>query len=420
MAQNLPLKIGLRYSRARRRNGFISFISMISIIGIALGVWALITVISIMNGFEKELRGRILDVASHVTLSGPNGWLPDWQVMDDQIKQINQTAGHEVAGQAPYILGQGLATLGNSVNGALIRGVLPEREVEVSSVFDHLDSGSVNDLQAGKYRVILGDQLAYKLGVGVGDKVTLVAPQGQSTPAGLLPRMRRFEVAGLFNIGMYEYDSTLAIVHIQDAARLYKAKDQVSGIRLKLDDVYQAPYVSRTLLQELGYQYYVSDWTEQHANFFRALAIEKRVMFIILFLIVAVAAFNIVSTLVMVVTDKQSDIAILRTLGLSPAKVMGIFFVQGVTSGVIGTLIGVVVGVLTALNVDVIVPFLENLLGFQFFPADVYVISDFPAELHWSDVWTIGIMALGMSMFATLYPAYRASKTQPAEALRYE
>lgn len=420
MAQNLPLMIGLRYSRARRRNGFISFISMISIIGIALGVWALITVISIMNGFEKELRGRILDVASHVTVTGPNGWLQDWQMLDDQIQQISQNAEHTLVGQAPYILGQGLATLGNSVNGALIRGVLPEREASVSAVFDHLDSGDISDLQAGEYRVLLGDQLAYKLGVAVGDKVTLVAPQGQSTPAGLLPRMRRFTVAGLFNIGMYEYDSTLAIVHIEDAARLYKSKGQVSGIRLKLEDVYQAPYVSRTLLSELGYQYYISDWTEQHANFFRALAIEKRVMFIILFLIVAVAAFNIVSTLVMVVTDKQSDIAILRTLGLSPSKVMGVFFVQGVTSGLIGTVIGVVVGVLTALNVDVIVPFLENLLGFQFFPADVYVISDFPAELHWNDVWLIGIMALGMSMLATLYPAYRASKTQPAEALRYE
>lgn len=412
---NLPLFIGSRYSRAKRRNGFISFISLISMIGIALGVWALITVISIMNGFEKELRGRILDVASHVTISGNGGWLRDWSSLSSTIEQTPSVVGH-----APYILGQGLVTLGSSVNGSLIRGIMPEREEQVSAIQDHLQDATFADLVKGKYNVILGDELAYRLNADIGDKVTLISPQGQSTPAGLMPRLRRFTVVGTFSIGMNEYDSALALIHIEDAAKLYKSRDLVSGIRLKLDDVYQAPLVANSLAQAFNYQYYVDNWTRQNENFFRALAIEKRVMFIILFLIVAVAAFNIVSTLVMVVTDKRADIAILRTLGLSPRKVMGIFFVQGVTSGLMGTLIGGVLGVLTALNVATIVPFLESLFGFQFFPADVYVISDFPAELRWSDVSTIVIVAVLMSMVATLYPAWRASKTQPAEALRYE
>lgn len=407
--------IGSRYSRAKRRNGFISFISLISMIGIALGVWALITVISIMNGFEKELRGRILDVASHVTISGAGGWLRDWQSLSPIIAQNEDVIGH-----APYILGQGLATYGSSVHGTLVRGILPEREAEVSAIEGHLSNGGFDQLIKGKYNVILGEELAARLGIDIGKKVTLISPQGQSTPAGLMPRLRRFTVVGTFSIGMNEYDSSLALVHIGDAAKLYKSRDQVSGIRLKLDDVYRAPAVANNLAQAFEYRYYIGDWTRQHQNFFRALAIEKRVMFIILFLIVAVAAFNIVSTLVMVVTDKRADIAILRTLGLSPSKVMGIFFVQGVSSGVLGTLIGGVLGVLTALNVKTIVPFLESLLGFQLFPADVYVISNFPAELRWNDVTTIVIAAVIMSMIATLYPAWRASKTQPAEALRYE
>ena len=412
---NLPVFIGSRYSRAKRRNGFISFISGISMIGIALGVWALITVISIMNGFEKELRGRILDVASHVTVTGINGWLSDWPSLSPEIEQHPSVVGH-----APFILGQGLVTLGSSVKGSLIRGVLPERESDVSRIREHINDGSLDDLKQGRYQVILGEELAYRLGADIGDKVTLISPQGQSTPGGLMPRLRRFTVVGTFNIGMNEYDSALALIHIEDAGKLYKSRGQVSGIRLKLDDVYQAPKVSYDLAQAFGYQYYVDNWTRQHENFFRALAIEKRVMFIILFLIVAVAAFNIVSTLVMVVTDKRADIAILRTLGLSPIRVMGIFFVQGVTSGVMGTVIGGVLGVLTALNVSTIVPFLENLVGYQLFPADVYVITDFPAELRWSDVITIVTSAILMSMIATLYPAWRASKTQPAEALRYE
>lgn len=414
-AVNLPVFIGARYSRAKRRNGFISFISATSMVGIALGVWALITVISIMNGFEKELRGRILDVASHITITGNGGWLSDWQQLSPQIEKYPQVVGH-----APYILGQGLVTLGASVNGSLIRGVQPELEQQVSSITEHLVDGELSALVAGKYNVILGEELAFRMGADLGDKVTLISPQGQSTPGGLMPRLRRFTVVGMFNIGMNEYDSAMALIHIKDAAKLYKSKQQVSGVRLKLDDVNQARSLGAELAAAFDYKYYVDDWTRQNENFFRALVIEKRVMFIILFLIVAVAAFNIVSTLVMVVTDKKADIAILRTLGLSPNKVMGIFFIQGVTSGVIGTLVGGVLGVLTALNVSTLVPFIEGLIGFQLFPADVYVISDFPAELRWPDVSKIVIGALVMSMLATLYPARRAANTQPAEALRYE
>ena len=412
---NLPLFIGSRYSRAKRRNGFISFISATSMIGVALGVWALITVISIMNGFEKELRGRILDVASHVTISGSNGWLSDWQALIPEIEKQPSVVGY-----APYILGQGLVTLGSSVNGSLIRGILPEQEEQVSALTEHLSVGDFSALEKGKYRVILGQELAFRLRANIGDKVTLISPQGQSTPGGLMPRLRRFTVVDTFSIGMTEYDGSMALVHIEDAAKLYKSKDAVSGVRLKLDDVYKAPQVSLALSTIFDYRYYVDNWTRQNENFFRALAIEKRVMFIILSLIVAVAAFNIVSTLVMVVTDKKADIAILRTLGLSPNKVMGIFFVQGVTSGVTGTVVGAVLGVLTALNVATIVPFIEGLVGYQLFPADVYVISDFPAELRWSDVTTIVTTAIIMCMLATLYPSWRAANTQPAEALRYE
>lgn len=412
---NLPLFIGARYSRARRRNGFISFIAAISMVGIALGVWALITVISIMNGFEKELRGRILDVASHVSITGSGGWLDDWQSLTATVG-----AQPEVAGYAPFILGQGLISLGSAVDGALIRGISPLDEPKVSSLQQHMDGGGFALLEAGRYNVILGEELAFRLGAEIGDKVTLISPQGQSTPAGLMPRLRRFTLVDTFSIGMNEYDSAMALVHIADAGKLYKSGDQVSGLRLKLHDVYQARRVSSVLSDAFNQRLYVSDWTRQHENFFRALAIEKRVMFIILFLIVAVAAFNIVSTLVMVVTDKRADIAILRTLGLSPANVMGIFFVQGVTSGIVGTVIGGVLGVLSALNVSTIVPFIEGLVGYQLFPADVYVISDFPAELRWSDVSVIVISAVAMSMLATLYPAWRAAKTQPAEALRYE
>ncbi len=412
---NLPMMIGRRYSRAKRRNGFISFIASISMIGIGLGVWVLITVISIMNGFGNELRGRILDVTSHVTISGPSGWLADWQALEPEIQ-----ARTDVEGYAPYIYMQGLLTNGASVSGAMIRGVEPEREAQVSAIAANMSEGSLEQLQAGEYNIVLGELLAFKLRANIGDKVTLVSPQGASSPAGLTPRLRRFTLVGTFDMGMNEYDGTLAVVNLVDAGKLFKAGDQVSGLRLKLDDVYQARQVGAELQNQLGYSYRVDNWTRQHENFFRALEIERRVMFIVLFLIVAVAAFNIVSTLVMVVTDKKSDIAILRTIGMSPRQIMGIFFVQGATSGFIGTAVGAIAGVLTALNISTIIPFIEGLVGHQVFPADVYVITDFPAELKFSDVSVIILASLGISMLATLYPAWAASKTQPAEALRYE
>jgi lipoprotein-releasing system permease protein len=415
MYRPLSVFIGLRYTRAKRRNHFISFISLTSMLGITLGVWALITVLSVMNGFERELRERILGVASHVTVSGVGGWLPDWRNTQSQLENARQ-----IVGVAPYLLGQGMLTRGRSVTGSLIRGVDPALERRVSEIGANMVEGGLDSLTPGTFHIVLGAELARGLRVGLGSKVTLVAPKGQVTPAGLLPRLKRFTVTGIFKMGMYEYDNGLSLIHLDDAMRLYRSDGQVNGLRLKLADVYRAPLVRQELARALGPDFYVSDWTREHANFFRALKIEKRVMFIILFLIVAVAAFNIVSTLVMVVTDKQADIAILRTLGMSPRAVMGVFMVQGIVIGVIGTLLGALAGVLTSLNVETLVPMLEGLFGVQFFPADVYVISDFPAEMHWDDVIMVTIAALVMSTVATIYPAWRASRTQPAEALRYE
>ncbi len=416
MLQSLPFFIGLRYTRARRRNHFISFITLTSMLGITLGVWALITVLSVMNGFERELRDRILGVASHVTISGESGWLSDWKGLEGRIADFKA-----IDASAPFVLGQGMLTKGREVHGALIRGILPDNEARVAPMIaDSIVQGGMENLHAGGYGIVLGRTLAYQLGVYVGSKVTVITPRGQVTPAGLLPRLKRFSVVGIFRVNMHEYDSALAFIHLEDAMKLYKSESRVSGLRLKLEDVFQAPLVRRAISDTLGPAFGVRDWTLEHANFFRALKIEKRVMFIILFLIVAVAAFNIVSTLVMVVTDKQADIAILRTLGMSPGSVMGIFMVQGTVIGIIGTILGAVTGVVTSLNIETLVPFVENLFSIEFFPADVYVISDFPAELHWDDVVKITLASLLMSVVATLYPARRASRTQPAEALRYE
>jgi len=413
---NLPIMIGSRYSRAKRRNGFISFISAISMSGIAIGVWVLISVISIMNGFGNELRGRILDVAPHVSITGQGNRLDDWQALSATVD-----ANPEVAGYAPYIYSQGLLTFNGAVTGSLVKGVLPEEESKVSDIADNMDVGSFQLLKKGKYNVVLGRGLATQVGATVGDKVTFISPQGQSTPAGLMPRLRRFNVVGIFGgIGPDEFDSALAYIHMSDAAKLYKTKGKVSGLRLKLKDPFEARLVSAQLADKLQYRFYVDNWTTQHKSFFRALEVERRMVFIVLFMIVLIAAFNIVSTLVMVVIDKRADIAILRTLGLSPAKVMGIFFVQGVTSGVIGTIIGTIAGVLTALNLANIIGFIERQVGFELLPASVYIVTDFPAELRWDDVWVIVVTSLAFSMLATLYPAWSASKTQPAEALRYE
>jgi len=408
--------IGSRYSRAKRRNGFISFISAISIMGVAIGVWVLISVISIMNGFGNELRGRILDVAPHISITGQGNRLEDWRALTSTVDQNN-----EVAGRAPFIYAQGLIALNNAATGSFVKGVLPVEESKVSEIADNMDIGSFELLEKGKYNVVLGRGLAAKVGASVGDKVTFISPQGQSTPAGLMPRLRRFTVVGIFgDMGPDEFDSALAYIHLADAAKLYKTKGSVSGLRVKLKDPFEARQVSAQLADKLQYRFYVDNWTTQHKSFFRALEVERRMVFITLFLIVAIAAFNIVSTLIMVVTDKRADIAILRTLGLSPAKVMGIFFVQGVTSGVIGTVVGAIAGVLTALNLANIIAFIESQVGFELLPASVYIVTDFPAELRWGDVWVIVVTSITISMLATLYPAWRASKTQPAEALRYE
>ncbi|WP_018953922.1 lipoprotein-releasing ABC transporter permease subunit [Thioalkalivibrio sulfidiphilus] len=415
MFRPLELYIGLRYTRAKRRNHFISFISLISMAGIALGVTALITVLSVMNGFEKELRERILGMVSHATISDFSGRLADWQTLAARIE-----GEPRVLGAAPFIQAEGMLQGQGQVSGALIRGILPEREKHVSRVAEHIKFGSMEALRGGEYGVVLGKELAASLGAGVGDRVTLVTPQATVTPAGVMPRLRRLLVVGVFEVGMYEYDRSTAFMHLDDARRVFQYEDNVTGLRLKMDDMMRAPFIARDLADRLGGRYWVSDWTRQHANFFRAVRTEKTVMFIILSLIVAVAAFNIVSTLVMVVTDKQADIAILRTLGLSPASVMGVFMVQGTLIGLVGTAFGIAGGVTLALNVETIVPAIEQMLGMQFLPADVYYISDLPSDLKGFDVMRVGVLAFLLTVLATLYPAWRASRTQPAEALRYE
>jgi lipoprotein-releasing system permease protein len=415
MYRPYELYIGLRYTHTKRRTHFISFISLISMLGIALGVTALITVLSVMNGFERELRDRILGMASHASITTFSGQLSDWQELSARL------AGREnIIASAPYVSGETMLSNGKRVTGGILRGIVPDMEGGVSDVVTHIKHGDLNLLRPGEYGIVLGSEMAVALGVATGDSVTVVSPQITIGPTGLLPRLRRFKVVGIFEVGMYEYDRGVALVHIEDAARLFQLDDRVTGLRLKLNDIFLAPGVSRDLSRELQGDYRVEDWTRQHANFFRAVKTEKRVMFIILTLIVAVAAFNIVSTLIMVVTDKRSDIAILRTLGASPRSVMTIFIIQGVFIGMLGTALGVAGGVSLALNVETIVPAIEQLFNVQFLAADVYYISDVPSELHWNDVWVMAGVAIVLSLLATLYPAWRAARTHPAEALRYE
>jgi len=415
MFKPLELFVGLRYTRAKRRNHFISFISFISIAGIGLGVMALITVLSVMNGFDKELRTRILSVASHMVVSGANDELDDWHQLEPYLERYPQ-----IEGMAPYVRAEGMLTAGSGVSGALVRGVAPQLEPSVSSLDKDMVMGAMSDLKSGEFNIILGEELARRLSVRVGDKVTLVTPQASVTPVGIIPRLKRFTVVGVFEAGMYEFDSALALIHIDDAARLFLKPGQVSGVRLKLKNMFDAPYLTQLMVKDLPHGYVITDWTRQHVNFFRAIKTEKVVMFVILTLIVAVAAFNIVSTLVMVVTDKKADIAILRTLGASPGAIMRIFIVQGVVIGLFGTLMGVVGGIALASNVEVIVPAIEQVFGIKFLSPDVYYISELPSEMLWSDVITISLVAFVLCVVATLYPAWRASRTQPAEALRYE
>ncbi len=409
------LFIGLRYTRAKRRNHFISFISLISMCGIGLGVAALIVVLSVMNGFQKELRTRILGVASHVQISGTGGELAAWQQVAEQA------AKHKaVRAAAPYVAAQGMLSFEQTVRGVLVRGVLPEAEEQVADFNRYMRGGSMQLLKPGEFGIVLGGELARALQVFTGDKVTLIAPQGLVTPAAILPRLKQFKVVGIFEAGMYEYDSGLALVHLADAQALYRMEDRVSGVRLKLEDLFAAPRVARELMSLVEGEVYIADWTRSHANFFRAVQIEKNVMFIILLLIVAVAAFNIVSTLVMAVTDKESDIAILRTLGASPASIMQVFIVQGALIGVIGLALGLAGGIALALNIDVVVPAIERLFNTQFLAKEVYYISELPSELLWRDVGVIAAVSFVLTLLATLYPSWRASRVNPAEALRYE
>ena len=415
MFHPLPLYIGLRYTRAKRRNHFISFISGTSMVGITLGIVALIVVLSVMNGFHKEIQQRILAMASHATLTDPYGGMADWREILEKVRRHK-----DVVGAAPFVEVQGMLVNGSQVSGALIRGIVPADEDQVADLRRQMSKGSLDDLVDGEFRIILGKDLAAFLGVGPGDKVTVVTPQVSATPVGIMPRLKRFTVSGIFSVGMADYDRNAAYIQLRDGAKLLNLGDSVSGVRLKLTDMWQAPRLAREVAYDLGGVYRLLDWTQMHANFFSALAMEKRMMSIILFLIVAVAAFNIVSTLVMVVTDKQSDIAVMRTLGVSPGRVMAIFMVQGTTIGLIGTLVGMIAGVLLAVNVEPVVGAIESLFSVHFLDPSIYYISQLPSDVHLADVLSIGGGAFLMSVLATIYPAWRAAKTQPAEALRYE
>lgn len=410
--------LGWRYTRAgraSRKNGFISFISGVSMLGIALGVAALIIVLSVMNGFQKEVRDRMLGVVSHIEIYAADGnALPDVAGLMAQVRQQP-----EVVGAAPFIATQALLARGEDMKGVMLRGIDPALEPEVSDVQSGQQSAALAQLQPGGFGLVLGADLAMNLGVRAGNTVTLVSPSGQMTPAGVVPRMKQMQVLGQFFSGHYEYDSALALMHWQDAARIFRLEGP-TGVRVKLRDLHQAREVAAALQARLGNNYLVRDWTQQNRTWFAAVQVEKRMMFIILTLIVAVAAFNLVSTLVMTVTDKRADIAILRTLGASPRSIMGVFVVQGATVGVIGTLSGFALGLLVAFNIDVIVPALEQLFNAQFLPRDVYLISRMPSEPQASDIAPIVLISLVLAFVATLYPSWRASRVNPAEALRYE
>ncbi|HEX4970088.1 MAG TPA: lipoprotein-releasing ABC transporter permease subunit [Steroidobacteraceae bacterium] len=408
--------IGRRYLRASRGNRFVSFISTISMAGLAIGVAVLIVVLSVMNGFEREVRERILSLTSHASITAYSSRLSDWQDAAARVRTNPQ-----VLAAAPFIEDQALLIGGGSqTSGAVVTGVLPEDERNVTAIADKIVAGSFGALQPGEYGIVLGTELAKALGVKLGERVVMVTSLRSTTPAGVMPRMRAFKVVGLFSAGMYEFDRNIAYVHIADAARLYRMGEDVSGLRLKLDDLFAAPYVVRDLARSLGGSFFIDDWTRKHANFFRSIQLTKAVLFFILLLVVAVAAFNIVSTLVMVVKDKRSDIAILRTVGASPRSVLTIFLTQGVAIGIIGTLAGVLLGVLISVNLESLIHGLEALLGTHFLDAKVYYISDLPARVEWSDVLQISLTAFGLCCLSTLYPSWRAARTQPAQSLRHE
>jgi lipoprotein-releasing system permease protein len=409
--------VGLRYTRAGKRSGrnsFLSFISLISVSGIALGVMALIVVLSVMNGFQKEVTDRMLSVLAHIEVFDARGGMPNWREAEREA-----LANPAVRGAAPFVETQGMLLREGVMKPSVIRGILPAEEHKVSDVAKHIRQGSFDELRPGSFNIVLGYVLAGALNVGVGDKVTMLLAQAQTTPAGMLPRTRSFTVAGIFEAGHYEFDSALAFINIEDAEKMERL-DAPNGLRLRIADMHQAPQVAAELKRSMSGDLVMRDWSKLNATWFAAVQTEKKMMFIILTLIIAVAAFNLVSTLVMTVTDKQADIAILRTLGSSPRSIMKIFMIQGALVGIMGTIVGVSLGVVVALNIDVIVPFIERSLGVQFLSKDIYLISAMPSDLRWPDVFKIGAVSVLMAFVATLYPSWSASRVKPAEALRYE
>jgi lipoprotein-releasing system permease protein len=411
-------KIGVRYLRSAHRSGFVSFVASMSVLGLALGVAVLVVVLSVLNGFEHELRSRMLSVTSHATISGLDGGLPDWRA-----RQAAAAREPGVRAAVPYVESRGLLANGQRVAGAMVRGVLPEAEMKAAGLGARMTAGSLADLESGKYRVILGSALAAELGAKVGDSVVLITPEGSATPAGFAPRMKRFTVSGLFESGMYEYDRGLALTHLDDAALVYRLGDRITGLRLALDDPFLAPLLVRTVARAIGAQgetFIVSDWTREHANFFRSIELTKSMMFFILLILVVVAAINLVATLVMIVKEKQTDIAILRTIGAAPVNVLRMFLVQGALIGLVGTVAGALLGWLLAVNFESVVHGIERAFSVQFLDAAVYSMSDLPTEVQLGDVLQVSLVTLLLAAVATIYPAWRAARTLPAEALRHD
>jgi len=413
MLKFYPVLIGLRYTSAKRRNHFISFISLTSMVGLIIGVALLITVLSVMNGFDRELQQRILGMVPHAVIK-PYADMRDWQSIEEQVSKHPK-----VLAAAPFINAQGMVTRNGAVHGVQLNGVLPEEEAQVSIITKHMIQGSLGALKSGEFGIIVGEILSRQLNLGIGDKVTVVLPEASLTPAGVFPRLKRFTVKGIFKVGA-DLDASLTMIHMDDAAKILRMKGSVHGLRLKMNDLFDAPYVAKQIARDLDAGFYSIDWTRTHGNLFQAIRMEKTMIGLLLMVIVAVAAFNIISTLVMVVTDKKADIAILRTMGATPKAIMGIFIVQGAYIGIVGTLVGTAVGVLLSLNVSEIIHGIETIMQIQFLNPDVYFISDLPSQLVKEDVAIVTGSALVMSLLATLYPAWRASKVQPAEALRYE
>lgn len=413
MFRPLSLYVGLRYTAAKRRNHFISFISLTSMVGLMLGVAVLIIVLSVMNGFDRELKQRILGMVPHAVIQG-NPDLGNWQEVDREVEQHPS-----VIAAAPFIQGQGMVTGGGDVRGVMLNGVLPDQERSVSIIENHMIEGGLDDLKPGEFGIIVGQQMAASLRLNLGDRVTVVLPEASVTPAGVLPRLKRFTVKGVFSVGA-ELDGNYTLIHMDDASKLMRTDGKAQGVRLLVDDLFQAPKVAEEVARQLTGRHYISDWTRTHGNLFQAIRMEKTMIGLLLMFIVAVAAFNIVSTLVMVVTDKTADIAILRTMGATPGRIMRIFMVQGAVIGIVGTLVGTALGILGAYNISGFIAWLEAVMGHQFLSADVYFISYLPSQLQWQDVWIISGSGLAMSLLATIYPAWRASRVDPAEALRYE